>query len=112
MTRPPFLKETVRVGDRSFLVQVLRFVNGCFVSVSEGDARIGAMAVSIATGPRPITNMIIPSRDSPVFIRMAAESTSTAVAGIAIVSASLKADVDAASAKAIMNQMTDMISNV
>lgn len=107
-----FLDKTVHVQDRVFVISVVKFVNGRFVSVTEGDARIGAMAVSVAAGPRPVTSTIIPSRESSFFVKMVAERISSAVAGIAIVSASLKGEADIASIKAIMNEMTDMISNV
>ena len=42
------ISKNVMVGGRTFLIQVLRFANGCFIAVTEGnEGRIGALEVSI-----------------------------------------------------------------
>ncbi len=107
-----FLKKTVDAGDRAFQVQVLRFENGNFVSVTEGNERIGSMVVSLATGPRPATTTVIPARTESLFIKLAAEKISSTVQGIAIVSVSVQKEIDIGSAKAIMREITEMIRNV
>ena len=47
-----FSSKTVRVANRVFLIHVMDFENGRFVSISEGEnrPRLGSMFVSIATG--------------------------------------------------------------
>ena len=107
-----FLKKTVDVEGRTFQVQVLRFENGNFVSVTEGNEKIGSMVVSLATGPKPVTTTVIPARTESFFIKLAAEKISSAIWGIAIVSVSVQREIDVSSAKAIMREITEMIRNV
>ena len=107
-----FFKKTVDVGNRKFQVQVLGFENGNFVSVTEDDEKIGSMVVSLATGPKPVTTTVIPSKTESLFIKLTAEKISTTVHGIAIVSVYVKNEIDTESAKAIMNEITEMIRNV
>ena len=63
MTIPSaFSTKTVEVDNRKFLVDILKFDNGNFVSVSEGTKKLGSMVVSLSTGPTPVTSTIIPSK--------------------------------------------------
>ncbi len=95
-----------------FQVQSLRFENGIFVSVTEGDEKIGSMVVSLATGPKPVTTTVIPAKTGSLFLRLTAEKISTAIRGIAIVSVSAKNEIDVNSAKVIMSDVMDMVRNV
>ena len=107
-----FLKKTVDVDNRKFQVQVLRFENGNFVSVTEGNEKIGSMVVSLATGPKPVTTTVIPAKTESLFIKLTAEKISSTVRGIAIVSVNVQKEIDINSAKAIMSEITEMIRNV
>ncbi len=107
-----FLKKTIDVENRRFVVQVLRFENGNFVSVTEGNEKIGSMVVSLATGPRPVTTTVIPAKTESLFIKLTAEKISSTVQGIAIVTVSVQKEIDINAAKAIMSEITEMIRNV
>ena len=107
-----FLKKTVNVGDRRFVVQVLRFENGNFVSVTEGNKKIGSMVVSLAAGPKPITTTVIPAKTESLFIKLTAEKISSTIQGIAVVTVNVQKEIDINSAKAIMSEITEMIRNV
>ena len=50
------------------MVQVLRFDNGSFVSITEGQEKIGGMLASIATEPVPSTTTIIPPKSESIFL--------------------------------------------
>ena len=109
---PAFLKETVDAEGRSFEVQVLRFENGSFVSVTEGGARIGSVTASLAAGPRPVTTAVIPEKTEPLFIRLVAEKISSATRGIAIVSVSVRGEIGVGPAREIMGRLAEMTRNV
>ena len=107
-----FLRKIVEVENRKFLVQVLKMENGNFVSVTEDNEKIGSMVVSLGTGPKPVTTTVIPSKTESLFIKLTAEKISSTIRGIAIVSVNVKDQINTESAKAIMNEITEMIRNV
>jgi len=106
-----FSQKTVSLESRSFSLQIQKFDNGFFVSVSEGTNKLGSMVVSLATGPTPITTTIIPSKTESLFLKLTAERISTRVRGIAIVSAFIQKELDSVTAKALMTEIMEMIQN-
>ncbi len=100
------------VDDRIFLVQILNFDNGNFISISEGSKKLGSMMVSLSTGPSPVTTTVIPARTDSLFLKLTAERISTSTKGIAIVSAFIEKELNPETAKVIMSNITEMIQNV
>ena len=74
-----FLHKLVQLENRSFSLKIQKFENGYFVSVSEGNDKIGSMNISMATGPTPTTTTIIPSRSESLFLRLLSERISTRI---------------------------------
>jgi len=72
--------------SRSFSLQIQKFENGYFISVTEDANKLGSMVVSLATGPTPITTIVIPSRTESLFLKLVAERISTKMRGITLVS--------------------------
>ena len=106
-----FSQKTVNLESRSFSLQILKFENGYFVSVTEGTNKLGSMVVSLATGPTPITTTIIPSKSEALFLRLIAERISTRMRGIAVVSAFIQKELEPTIAKAIMAEIMELIQN-
>lgn len=106
-----FSQKTISLEGRSFSLQIQKFDNGFFVSVSEGTNKLGSMVVSLATGPTPITTTIIPSKTESLFLKLTAERISTRMRGIAIVSAFIQKELDSVTAKALMTEIMEMIQN-
>ena len=106
-----FLQRTVNLEGRNFSLQIQKFDNGYFVSVSEGANKLGSMVVSLSTGPTPITTSVIPSRTEFLFLKLTAERISTRMHGIAIVSAFIQKELESDTAKALMTEIMDMIQN-
>ena len=106
------MERTVDSQGRSFRVRVVRFENGSFVSVTEGGDRIGAMAVSLSAGPRPVTTTVIPAKTGGLFIKLAAERACSASQGVAVVSVNVRGEMDAGSARAVMTEIAEMVRNV
>lgn len=106
-----FSQKTISVGGRSFSLRILGFDNGYFVSVSEGNDKIGSTVVSLATGPTPVTTTIIPSKTESLFLKLTAEKISTKMKGIAMVSAFVKEELEPETTKDIMKEVMEMIQS-
>ena len=110
---PPngFSQKVVNLESRTFFLQIHKFENGYFISVTEGTNKIGSMVVSLATGPTPITTTIIPSRTESIFQKLIAEQISTRMRGIALVSTFTQKELDPNTAKALMSEIMEMVDN-
>ena len=106
-----FSQKTVDLESRSFSLQILKFENGCFVSVTEGNPKLGSMVVSLATGQNPITTTVIPSKSESLFLKLIAERISTRMRGIAIVSTFVQKEIDPHAAKVLMTEIMEIIQN-
>ena len=104
-----YTKKTVDVENRSFVVQIIRFENGNFVSVSEGSKKIGSMVVSIGSGPAPTTATVIPAKTDSLFLKLTAEKISTQTKGIGIVSMFANRELGNEIAKTLMAEIMEMI---
>ena len=110
---PPngFSQKVVNLESRTFFLQIQKFENGYFISVTEGTNKIGSMVVSLATGPTPITTTIIPSRTESIFLKLIAERISTRMRGIALVSTFTQKELEPNTAKALMSEIMEMVDN-
>ena len=106
-----FFHNLVNLESRNFSLNIQKFQNGYFISVTEGVNNIGSMVVSLATGPRPITTTIIPSRSEELFLKLVAEQISTRMHGIALVSVFVQKKLEPSTAKGLMTKIMDMIEN-
>ena len=112
MTSPNgFFHKMVNLESRSFSLQIQKFENGYFVSITEGSNKLGSMVVSLATGPTPITTTIIPSRSESLFLKLIAERISTRMRGIALVSTFIQKQLEPDTAKTLMFEIMEMIEN-
>ena len=106
-----FSQKVVNLESRTFFLQIQKFENGYFVSVTEGTNKIGSMVVSLATGPTPITTTIIPSRNESLFLKLVAEQISTRIRGVALVSTFIQKELESTTAKALMSEIIEMVDN-
>lgn len=95
---------------REFSIQSLFFQNGCFLIISEGQPRIGAMSASIsASGGKVNTAKVIPSKYDSIFINTISEKVSTMINGICLVSLYSKVQMQLEDMKAIMEVVMEII---
>ena len=106
-----FSEKTVDLGSRNFSLQILKFENGCFVSVTEGSSKLGSMVVSLTTGQNPITTTVIPSKSESLFLKLIAERISSSMHGIAVVSTFVQKELDPDTAKVLMTEIIEIIQN-
>ncbi len=106
-----FSKKTVDLGGRNFFLQILRFENGYFVSVTEGNTKLGSLVVSLTVGQNPITTTVIPSKSESLFLKLIAERISVKMRGIAVVSIFVQKELDPNTAKVLMTEIMEIVQN-
>ena len=97
------------MNHRDFLVQVLPYDNGNFISINEGKERIGTLVVSISSGGRASTAAVIPSKSETIFLKMVSERVASTINGICIFSLNIEKDLDLDSMKVLMNELMEII---
>ncbi len=109
MDTSSYSKKTLDVDDRSFLVQLVRFDNANFVSISEGTQKLGAMVVSIGTTPGPTSVTVIPAKTDSLFLKLLSEKISIYANGISIVSLFAPKELGTDVAKTLMSKILEMV---
>ena len=104
-----FSKTVIDIDNRSFTIQVLLFDNGSFVSISEGQEKIGGLTASIGTGTIPITTSIIPAKSESLFLKLISEQLSSIIKGINIVSAFIPKELENKTAKILIAKIREIV---
>ena len=89
-------------------MEILHFDNGSFVSLYEGSKKMGAMIVSINSGPMPITTTVIPAKSESLFLKLIAEKIASNTKGVCIATASFERELDSESTKQIMSKIMEI----
>ena len=104
-----FSKTVIDVDNRSFTVQVLVFDNGSFVSITEGQEKIGGLTASIGTGSVPITTSIIPAKSESLFLKLISEQLSSIISGINIISTFIPKELENKTAKTLIAKIKEIV---
>ena len=104
-----FSKTVVDIDKRSFTIQILLFDNGSFVSITEGQEKIGGLTASIGTGPIPITTSIIPAKSESLFLKLISEQLSSIITGINLVSAFIPKKLENNTAKTLIAKIKEIV---
>ena len=104
-----FSKTVIDIDNRSFTIQVLLFDNGSYVSITEGQEKIGGLTASIGTGTVPITTSIIPAKSESLFLKLMSEQLASIIAGINIVSAFIPKELENKTAKTLIAKIKEII---
>ncbi len=104
-----YRKKTVNVNQRDFLVQVVPFDNGNFISITEGKEKIGTVVVSIGLGGRVSSATVIPSKSETIFLKMVSERVASTINGICLFSLNIQKELELDSMKVLMNEIMEII---
>ena len=104
-----FSKTVVDIDKRSFTIQILLFDNGSFVSITEGQEKIGGLIASIGTGSVPITTSIIPAKSESLFLKLISEQLSSIIPGINLVSAFIPKELENKTAKTLITKIKEIV---
>ena len=104
-----FSKTVIDIDNRSFTIQVLLFDNGSYVSITEGQEKIGGLTASIGTGTVPITTSIIPAKSESLFLKLMSEQLASIITGINIVSAFIPKELENKTAKTLIAKIKEIV---
>ena len=104
-----FSKTVIDIDNRSFTIQVLLFDNGSYVSITEGQEKIGGLTASIGTDTVPITTSIIPAKTESLFLKLMSEQLSSIITGINITSAFIPKDLENRTAKILIAKIREIV---
>ena len=104
-----FSKTVVDIDKRSFTIQILLFDNGSFVSITEGQEKIGGLTASIGSGSVPITTSIIPAKSESLFLKLISEQLSSIITGINLVSAFIPKEMESKTAKTLIAKIKEIV---
>ena len=93
----------MNIKERSFLVQILNFENGNFISVTESSEKIGGMIVSINSGPVPSTSTIIPPKSESVFLKLVSEKIAYVRQGMCLITGNFEKALEKDTTKQLMD---------
>jgi hypothetical protein len=109
MSQVGYKKKTFKVDNREFLVQIVPFDNGNFISITEGKEKIGAMIVSIGSGTRTSTTTVIPSKSDSFFLKMVSERLASTLNGICVASLNIQKELGLETMKVLMNEIMEIV---
>jgi len=104
-----FSKTVIDIDNRSFTLQILLFDNGSFVSITEGQEKIGGLTASIGTDTIPITTSIIPAKSESIFLQLISKQISSIITGVNIVSAFIPKELENKTAKILIDKIKEVI---
>ena len=104
-----FTRTVIDIDNRSFTIQVLLFDNGSFVSITEGQEKIGGLTASVGTDTVPITTSIIPAKSESLFLKLMSEQLSSIITGINIVSAFIPNELENKTAKILIAKTREIV---
>ena len=98
-----YTKKLVNINARSFLVQILNYDNGNFISVTENLEKIGGMIVSINSGPVPSTSTIIPPKSEALFLKLISEKIAYVRQGMCLITGNFEKPLEKEATKQLMD---------
>ena len=107
-----FSKTVVDIDKRSFTIQILLFDNGSFVSITEGQEKIGGLEASIGSLQFHTivkTTPIIPAKLESIFLKVISEQISSIIPGINIISTFLPKELERKTAKTLIAKIKEIV---
>lgn len=102
---------SVETENRKFDVSILKYDNAFFISITEGANKLGAMMISVATGPAPSSSEIIPIRQDQLFLKLVSQKIASEIRGICIVSLSAQRELGQKAGKVLIERITEAVRN-
>lgn len=99
------------ISKRKFLLYILKFDNGYFISISEEKLRIGSIAVSLATANQTNIAKVIPDKNDQLLIDSLSKRISLMTNGICIISLFSKDKLHLEDMKTINNRILKAIED-
>ena len=105
------IEEEFTVASRPFRLRILRYVNGCLLSLSEGgENRLGGLHLTLKQEKTLNSTTIIPDRFGGVFLEILGRSVANHISGVVITTLYLKSALTPAEASEILTKINDVLS--
>ncbi len=109
MSRSDYSVITVETENRKFDVKIEKYDNGFFISITEGANKLGAMMISVGTGPSPSTSTIIPARTDALFLKLISQKLASYVKGVCVVSLFTQKELGTNPGEVLIEKITEAI---
>jgi hypothetical protein len=96
-------------SSRLFSVRIIRFSNGCFISISEDYQKIGSLHVSTAQAGKVSTAKVIPNKADSIFLTSISERIALMVNGFTIVNFSARLALNKLDMEDILSEILKLI---
>jgi hypothetical protein len=96
-------------SSRVFSLRLVKFFNGCFISISEDYQKIGSLHVSTAHASKVTTAKVIPSKVDSIFLTSISERIALMVNGFTIVNFNAKRALNKLDMEDIMTEILKLI---
>ncbi len=105
------IEEEFTVASRPFRLRILRYVNGCLLSLSEGgENRLGGLHLTLKQEKTLNSTTITPDRFGGVFLEILGRSVANHISGVVITTLYLKSALTPAEASEILTKINDVLS--
>ena len=94
---------------RKFILNILNFDNGYFISVSENEPKLGSISISLSVTNKPNTARVIPDKNDQLFIDTLSTRISLMKNGICIISLHTKNKLHLDDMKLINEKILSMV---
>ena len=104
------LSKECTVEGRHFMITLLPFPNGCFVSISEDEKqRLGSITLSVRSAGHAISSPLIPESKGSLFASMVGEMLAQRLGGMAITSMYLRSEIGASGMKTLISEVRKLL---
>jgi hypothetical protein len=105
------IEEEFTVASRPFRLRLLRYTNGCVLSLSEGgEDRLGGLYLTLKQEKTLTSTTIIPDRYGGLFLEILGRSVANHISGILITTLYLKSKLTSEEASEILNKLNTILS--
>lgn len=105
------IEEEFKVASRTFRLKLLRYTNGCILSLSEGgEDRLGGLYLTLKQEKTITSTTVIPDRYGGVFLEILGRSLASHISGILITTLHLKSTLTSDEVSEILNKLNSILS--
>ena len=105
------IEEEFRVSSRSFKLRLLKYSNGCILSLSEGsEDRLGGLCLTLKQEKTLTSTTIIPDKYGGVFLEILGQSLANHISGILITTLHLKSTLTPQEVSEILGKVNSLLS--
>ena len=108
-----FKSKSIKVGKRRFYLKLIRYQNGGFLSLSEGNqSSIGSVILAIKAGGMVESTTIIPEKRQGILLTVLSHVLAEYFEGLALVSLYISSEISQGEAKIILASLKKLLDKI